>query len=120
LGKSVHLKRPGRGQISGFGLPLTAVTKNKITKTFWASLGQFGQNSFAPQKLGLLTNLWAKKRFLSRRKQAKFWVRALDSPHKHQPIQTIDVFVQNPTNYFADIPEKGVIKTTKRSCHWMI
>jgi len=29
-GKSVHLNRPCRGQISGFGLPLTAVTKNQI------------------------------------------------------------------------------------------
>jgi len=32
LGKSVHRSRPGRGQISGFGLPLTAVTKNQIKK----------------------------------------------------------------------------------------
>jgi len=40
---------------------------------------------------------------------AEFWVRALDSPHKHLPIQTIDIFVQNPTSYFADLPQRGVI-----------
>jgi len=28
LGKSAHFNRPGSGQISGFGLPLTAITKN--------------------------------------------------------------------------------------------
>jgi len=28
-----HPNRPSKGQISGFGLPLTAVTKNQIKKT---------------------------------------------------------------------------------------
>jgi len=32
LGKSVHLSRLGKKQISGFGLPPISVTKNQIKK----------------------------------------------------------------------------------------
>jgi len=38
LGKSVHLNRPGKKHISGFGLPPIAVTKNSKKKVFEESL----------------------------------------------------------------------------------
>jgi len=63
LGKSVHLKRPGRGQISGFGLPLTAVTKNRITKTFWANLRKFGQKFLRTPKTWLANKPLGQKAF---------------------------------------------------------
>jgi len=47
LGKSVHLNCPNRGQISGFGLPLTAVTKNLIkkkTSVQWTAIGWLGRH----------------------------------------------------------------------------
>jgi len=42
--------------------------------------------------------------FISRIKNAEFWVRALDGLRKDLKIQALEVLVQNPTTYLA---EKG-------------
>ena len=81
-------------------------------------LNLFGKQQ-PPGPLGqILKNDFCQQAFFNRRKDAGFWVEALDETNKDLAIQALKVLVQNPTTYLA---EKGFsalvdIKASKRSC----
>jgi len=67
-------------------------------------LSLFGEQH-SPERWGTnLKNDPCQQAFISHGKHAESWVRALDGSRKGLEIQTLEVLVQNPTNYMA---EKG-------------